>query len=105
MTNITDYSDTFIEDSTRGLYRTEDFVFGGRMILPAIRKTFNSANILEVIAATNGFKGGDAGHGSRTLIRINDLAGTAIKAKVIPERVSGNGGVELMLAGDLSCLL
>ena len=100
MTNITDYSDTFIEDSTRGLYRTEDFVFGGRMILPAIRKTFNSANILEVIAATNGFKGGDAGHGSRTLIRINDLAGTAIKAKVIPERVSGNGGVELMLAGD-----
>ena len=101
MAYITDYSDTFIEDSTRGLYRTRDFVFGREpMLLPAIRKTFNSANILEVTAATNGSQGGDAGHGCRVVIRIEDLAGTAIKARVIPENIHGNGGVELMLAGD-----
>ena len=98
--NISEYSGAFIEDSKRGLYRVWDFVFGGMMLLPAIRKTFNSANVLEVTAATNGYHGGDAGHGCRAMVRFNDLAGTAIKAKVIPESTDGNGGVELMLAGD-----
>ena len=100
MKNYTEYSDRFIEDSQRGLYRMEDFVFGGKMLIPAMRKTFNSANILEVTAGTTGARGGDAGHGCRTLIRFDDKAGTAIKAKVIPESINGNGGVELLLAGD-----
>lgn len=95
-----EHADGFIENSTRGLYRMNDFVFGGTMLLPAIRKEFHSANTLEVTAATNGSKGGDAGHGCRTMIRFNDLAGTAIKARVIPESINGNGGVELLLAGD-----
>ena len=30
-----------------------------------------SANLLEVEAGTNGFQGGDAGHGSRAYIRIS----------------------------------
>lgn len=96
----TEYSDTFIEDSQRGLFRMKDFVFGGMMLLPAYRKIFNSANVLEVTAATNGSKGGDAGHGCRTVIQFNDLAGTSLKAKVIPRSLDGNGGMELALAGD-----
>lgn len=97
---ITEHADRFIEDSERGWYRMKDFVFGGIKLLPAVRKAFYSANILEVTAATTGLCGGDAGHGCRTMIRFNDLAGTAIKARIIPESIHGNGGVELMLAGD-----
>lgn len=100
MTNNTEYSDRFIEDSKRGLYRITDHWFGGTMLLPAARKTFNSANVLEMTVATTGSKGGDAGHGCRTLIRFNDLAGTAITARIIPESCHGNGGVEILLAGD-----
>lgn len=102
--NISEYSSTFIEDSQRGLYRVRDFVFGEMMLLPAIRKQFNSANILEVTAATTGYRGGDAGHGCRTIVRIEDRGGTAIKARVIPESIRGNGGVELALAGDCELL-
>ena len=104
MTKFTEYEDTFIENSKRGLYRMKDFVFGDTMLLPAIRKTLLSANILEVTAATTGYRGGDAGHGCRTIVRIEDRGGTAIKARVIPESIHGNGGVELMLAGDCELL-
>lgn len=104
MTKFTEYEDTFIENSKRGLYRMKDFVFGETMLLSAIRKTFTSANILEVTAATTGYRGGDAGHGCRTIVRIEDRGGTAIKARVIPESIHGNGGVELMLAGDCELL-
>lgn len=100
MSKFTEYEDTFIENSKRGLYRMKDFVFGETMLLPAIRKTFTSANILEVTAATTGLRGGDAGHGCRTIVRIEDRGGTAIKARVIPDSIHGNGGIELMLAGD-----
>ena len=31
-----------------------------------------SANVLSVEAGTNGFQGGDSGHGSRTYFRITD---------------------------------
>lgn len=58
------------------------------------------ANILEVVAGTNGHKGGDSGHGSRTYISIKDVAGTDIMVKAIPESNSSNGGVEIVLGGD-----
>lgn len=104
MNNFTEYSDRFIEDSKRGTYRMKDCWFGGVVTMPAARKTFNSANILEVTAATTGFRGGDAGHGCRTLVRFNDLGGTAIKARSIPESIHGNGGVTIALAGDCELL-
>ena len=101
---VTEYADKFIEESKRGLYRVKDlFTRGELMLLPAIRKTFNSANILEVTVATTGYRGGDAGHGGRSVVRINDLGGTAIKARIIPENAygnGGNGGCEIMVGGD-----
>ena len=104
MTKTFEHADGYIENGKRGYYRIKDFVFGGEMLLPAIRKTFTLANILEVTAATTGPRGGDAGHGCRAMVRFNDLAGTAIKARVIPESIQGNGGVELTLAGDCELL-
>lgn len=53
-----------------------------------------SANILEVEAGTNGYQGGDSGHGSRTYIRIEDLGSTDIE--VTPKE----NGVEIVLGGD-----
>ena len=42
-------------------------------------KRFVLANMLEVEAGTNGYHGGDSGHGSRAYIRITDLGGTDIE--------------------------
>ena len=53
-----------------------------------------SANILEVEAGTNGYQGGDSGHGSRTYIRIEDVGSTDIE--VTPKE----NGVEIVLGGD-----
>ena len=57
-----------------------------------------SANLLEVEAGTNGYKGGDSGHGSRTYIRIEDMGSTDIR--VNPLGRDGDEGVELFLGGD-----
>ena len=55
---------------------------------------FNSANILEATVATNGYQGGDSGHGSRTYLCLKDLAGTDIDARVSERKI------EIMLGGD-----
>lgn len=67
--------------------------------LPAMRTRINLANILEVTAATNGYCGGDTGHGGRTVISLRDLGGTDIQIREIPKGIS-NGGVEIILGGD-----
>ena len=43
------------------------------------------ANILSVEAGTNGYQGGDTGHGGRTYIRISDAGGTDINAMVLKD--------------------
>ena len=57
-----------------------------------------NANILEVEAGTNGYQGGDTGHGSRTYFRIQDLASTDIKVHVLGRY--GDEGFEVSLGGD-----
>lgn len=61
-------------------------------------KTICSANIIEVECGTNGYQGGDSGHGCRTYIRISDEGGTDISFKV-SENI-GNGQIEIVLGGD-----
>lgn len=51
-------------------------------------------NILEVEVGTNGFKGGDTGHGSRTYFRLKDLGSTDIVASC------DEGEVEIEFGGD-----
>lgn len=60
------------------------------------------ANILSVEAGTNGYQGGDTGHGSRTYIRISisDEGGTDISARTITDRFGDTHGVEIALGGD-----
>ena len=58
------------------------------------------ANILSVEAGTNGYQGGDTGHGGRTYIRISDEGGTDISAKVLKDRFGDTSGVEIALGGD-----
>lgn len=57
-----------------------------------------SANILEVEAGTNGYHGGDSGHGSRTYFRIEDLGGSDITCK--PLGHYADEGLEVCLGGD-----
>ena len=57
-----------------------------------------SANMLEVEAGTNGYQGGDTGHGSRTYFRIRNLGGTDIEARALGS--DGHDGIEVELGGD-----
>lgn len=58
------------------------------------------ANILRVEAGTNGYQGGDTGHGSRTYIRITDESSTDISARVIKDKYGDTAGIEIALGGD-----
>ena len=69
-------------------------------ILFTYNEEITSACIMEVEAGTNGYKGGDTGHGSRTYFRIEDLGGTDITVNKIPNNHGGNGGLEVILGGD-----
>lgn len=55
-----------------------------------------NCNILGVKVATNGYCGGDSGHGSRTYFRLEDLASTNINIRLLKDK----RGVEVMLGGD-----
>lgn len=69
----------------------------GREIITYTREIV-SANILEVEAGTNGYQGGDTGHGGRTYFRVKDLAGTDIEVHVLGR--FGDEGFEVSLGGD-----
>lgn len=58
-----------------------------------------SANILEVEAGTNGFMGGDTGHGGRTYFRIEDAASTDMEVRSYVNKF-GCPGFEVTLGGD-----
>src|SRR5260370_37087913 len=62
------------------------------------RHEATSANILRVTVETSCPRGGDSGHGGRTLVELEDLASTDIT--VTPLTNNGNGGVRLELGGD-----
>ena len=59
-----------------------------------------SANALEVEVGTNGFKGGNATHGSRTYFRITDIGNTDMFVKTVRGRNGNTGEVEFILGGD-----
>ena len=68
------------------------------MEVPTFSREIISCNVLEVEAGTNGYQGGDTGHGSRTYFRISDLGGTDIQAHVLGKY--GDEGFEVALGGD-----
>ena len=44
-----------------------------------------NANILEVETGTNGYHGGDSGHGGRAILRLSDLASTDMRCFISGE--------------------
>ena len=69
----------------------------GTTITTFSRNIYN-ANVLEVEAGTNGYQGGDSGHGSRTYFRIENAGGTDIEAHLMGPY--GTDGIEVSLGGD-----
>jgi len=69
------------------------------------RKEIESANILHVEVGTNGPQGGDAGHGSRSYLKLTDKGGTAWKISIRDEQGERRTydqplEVEIILGGD-----
>lgn len=72
----------------------------GRKTIDTFKRDIYNANILEVEAGTNGYQGGDTGHGSRTYIRIQDMGGTDIDVHVTHDQCGREDGVVIGLGGD-----
>jgi hypothetical protein len=70
----------------------------GGIEVPTYKREIISANVLEVEAGTNGYQGGDTGHGSRTYFRIENEGGTDIQVR--PLGRYGDEGFEVTLGGD-----
>lgn len=49
------------------------------IIVPIETKEITDCNILEVRAGTTGYRGGDSGHGGRTIVEFKDLASTDMR--------------------------
>ena len=72
----------------------------GGMTVDTFKRVICSANILEVEAGTNGYKGGDTGNGSRTYFRIQDMGGTDIQVRPTHDCFGHEDGVVVALGGD-----
>lgn len=58
-----------------------------------------SCNVLEIEVGTNGYQGGDSGHGCKTYFRMADLGGTDIEVKANKDPL-GQQEVVIELGGD-----
>ena len=85
--------DNDFDSYSYSVYEVDGYTF------PIYKREIVSANVLEVVAGTNGYHDGDSGHGCRTFIRIKDVDSTDIKVKVL-ERYGDTEGVEIVLGGD-----
>lgn len=59
--------------------------------IPLHRAELTSCNILCVEVGSNGFQGGDSGHGSRTVVRLTDIASTDLRLTFRCKPLSGGG--------------
>ena len=71
----------------------------GGIEISTYKREVVSTNILEVEAGTNGYQGGDGGHGSRTYFRIKDIASTEMDVRITRDKY-GCEGLEVTLGGD-----
>ena len=69
--------------------------------LTTFTREVTSSNAIEVEVGTNGFKGGNAEHGSRTYFRITDIGNTDMFVKTSRRPYSNNTeSAEFILGGD-----
>lgn len=71
------------------------------MDTPVSRRDFVSACILGVEVTTNTPRGGDSGHGGRTVVRLIDVGSTDLhESRLVPSEFGGLDEVVLVLGGD-----
>jgi hypothetical protein len=81
---------------------SEDITIYDRNEIKLIANTVESTNAscMGITTATTGFKGGDAGSGSRTLIKLKDLGGTDWELTKGQDSYGRLTSLELLLRGD-----
>lgn len=62
-----------------------------------------SANILRVAVGTNCPRGGDAGHGGRTVLKLSNLAATDMSCRINDGPLVRADKIEIVLSGDTEC--
>jgi hypothetical protein len=70
---------TVMEDMKRNIRRID------REFIKTVRTEMVNCNILEVETGTNGYHGGDSGHGGRALLRLSDAASTDMRCLISGE--------------------
>jgi hypothetical protein len=71
-----------------------------RICIPTWWREIFDANIFEIEVGTNGYQGGDSGHGSRTYFRVKDICSSDINVKTLTDKFGDTTGVEVLLGGD-----
>jgi hypothetical protein len=64
---------------------------------------FFCANNLRVTVGTNCPQGGDSGHGGRTVLILEDTAGTDLRCSMDSTSASYTQRIEIVLGGDSEC--
>jgi len=70
------------------------------MAFTIYEKEFSDSCILRVAAGTTGYRGGDTGHGGRTRIELENVAGADISFKVRERDGEGEKRLIINLGGD-----
>lgn len=83
----------------------DDFVVNGYVIIdgeeiPTVTRKITSANVISVTVGTNGYQGGDSGHGCRTFFRLKDESSTDMSCRLSGKSCGDTGQVEITLGGD-----
>lgn len=72
-----------------------------KLITLTVKNTLiTSANILHVSAGTTGHRGGDSGHGGRTMFAIRNDASTDMSGSLNGQPMKSIDSVELVFGGD-----
>lgn len=72
----------------------------GKYDIPTLTNEFGDFNTIEVTCGTNGYGGGDWGHGGRLFVNITNMAGTAWDVKVNGTKHADPYYLEIVAGGD-----
>ena len=68
---------TIMEDIKRNIRRID------REFIKTVKTEMVNCNRLEVETGTNGYHGGDTGHGGRALVRLSDASSTDMRCNIL----------------------
>ena len=68
--------------------------------LPLESKEFVDCNILRVAVGTTGYKGGDSGHGGRTVFALEGVACTDMRVSINGGEVVSADRIKIIFGGD-----